>query len=183
MLKPFTVDEENTVLLVIDIQDRLVVAMDHKDKVVKNTQILMESAELFNIPIILTEQYPKGLGSTLNELTEGADFYVEIHKTSFSAYNDELSRELKKLGKKNVIAVGMESHVCVLQTVRDLLQDGYQVHLACDAITSRTEANYLNGLDLMKNMGAILSNTETILFDLLKDSNRPEFKKISSLIK
>ena len=77
----------------------------------------------------------------------------------------------------------METHVCVLQTVRDLVADGYQVHLASDAITSRTEANYQNGLDLMQNMGAVVSNTETVLFDLLKDSNRPEFKPISKLIK
>lgn len=183
MSKPFTVDEGNAVLLIIDIQDRLVGVMDDHEEVVENTQKLIESSELLDIPIIITEQYPKGLGSTIKEITDGREFYAEIHKTTFSAYDDQLKTALKKLGKKNIVVAGMETHVCVLQTARDLIADGYQVHLASDAITSRTEANYQNGLNLMENMGAVVSNTETILFDLLKDSNRPEFKPISKLIK
>lgn len=183
MLKKFTLEEKDTVLLVVDIQERLVTAMDDKVKVIKNTKILMEAAKLLNIPMILTEQYPEGLGSTVEELTEGRDFHLKIDKTSFSAYNKELSTQLKKLGKKKVIIIGMETHICVLQTVRDLLNEDYHVHLASDAMTSRTKENYLNGLDLMVKMGAVSSNTETILFDLLKDSNRDEFKKVSNLIK
>lgn len=183
MNKSFTVDEDNTVLLIIDIQDRLVVVMDDREEVVDNTQKLIESSELLEIPMIITEQYRKGLGSTIKEITDNREFYANIQKTTFSAYNDQLKTALKELGKKNIIVAGMETHVCVLQTVRDLVADGYQVHLASDAVTSRTEANYQNGLDLMQNMGAVVSNTETILFDLLKDSNRPEFKPISKLIK
>lgn len=183
MNKSLTVDEDNTVLLIIDIQDRLVVVMDDREEVVENTQKLIESSELLDIPMIITEQYRKGLGSTIKEITEEREFYANIQKTTFSAYNDQLKTALKELGKKNILVAGMETHVCVLQTVRDLVADGYQVHLASDAITSRTEANYQNGLDLMQNMGAVVSNTETILFDLLKDSNRPEFKPISKLIK
>ncbi len=183
MKKSFTVDEDNTVLLIIDIQDRLVVVMDDREEVVGNTNKLIESSELLDIPMIITEQYRKGLGSTIKEITKEREFYANIQKTTFSAYNDQLKTALKELGKKNIVVAGMETHVCVLQTVRDLVADGYQVHLATDAITSRTEANYQNGLNLMQDLGAVVSNTETILFDLLKDSNRPEFKPISKLIK
>lgn len=183
MLNTFTLDEEDTLLLIVDIQERLAPAMDYKENVVKNTKILMDASELLDLPMILTEQYPQGLGFTVEELTEGRKFHQKIEKTKFSAYTSELSAELEKLGKKNIVLAGMETHICVFQTVRDLVKNGYQVHVASDAVTSRTQENYLNGLDLIKRMGAVCSNTETILFDLLQDANRAEFKAISNLIK
>lgn len=183
MTQSFTVDENNTVLLIIDIQDRLVVAMQNQEEVIKNTQNLIEAAELLEIPIILTEQYPQGLGATIKEITNDREFHSIIEKTSFSAYTPALEESLKELGKVNIVVAGMETHVCVWQTVRDLRDAGYQVHLANDAMSSRTHENHNNGLNLMQAKGAVVSNTETILFDLLKDSKHSAFKNISQLIK
>nr|NLJ02104.1 isochorismatase family protein [Bacillota bacterium] len=104
-------------------------------------------------------------------------------KNSFTAYTDEVKTALKELGRKKVLVVGMETHVCVFQTVRDLISDDYQVFVVKDAVASRTKVNFLNGLDLMQALGAVITNTETAVFDLLKVSGTPEFKVMSKLIK
>lgn len=183
MTQAFTVDEKNTVLLVIDIQERLVVAMQKQEEVIKNTQNLVAAAELLKIPTILTEQYPKGLGATIDDITQDHEFHLILEKTAFSAFTPALEKALQELGEVKIVVAGMETHVCVWQTVRDLRAAGYEVHLASDAMSSRTEANHVNGLNLMQRTGAVVSNTETILFDLIKDAQHSAFKTISQLIK
>lgn len=179
----FTLTKEDSVLLIVDIQEKLAPVMKYKDMVVKNTKILIAAAKEMNIPVIITEQYPKGLGKTVEELDENLNDTTKIEKIQFSACTDELKSHLKELGKKKVIMVGMETHVCVFQTARDLLEDDYHVYVANDGVTSRTKENYLNGIDLMRGMGAVITNTETIVFDLLKESATPEFKVLSKMIK
>jgi len=174
---------EDSLLLVIDIQERLVPVMEYKDQVIKNTSILVIAAKEMNIPIIVTEQYPKGLGRTVPELSELLKEAELFEKNIFTAYTEEVKDAIAKSGKKKIIITGMETHVCVFQTVRDLIEDGYQVFVAKDAVSSRTKMNYRNGLDLMDLVGATISNTETIAFDLLKISGTPEFKIVSKLIK
>jgi len=179
----FTLKQEEAVLMIIDIQERLVPAMENGKKVVDNTNILIKTAQKLDIPIIGTEQYPKGLGKTVPEIRENIDTDGFYEKLSYSAYIDEVRQALSKLGRKKVIITGMETHVCVFQTVRDLLEDGYQVFVAGDAVCSRTRDNYLNGLSLMDKMGAVITNTESIMFDLLKVAGTPVFKELSKLIK
>lgn len=179
----YTLNREDTVLFVIDIQERLVPVMKYKDQVINNNKILLNAAKEMSFPVIATEQYPRGLGRTVSELL---DLIVEENvyaKNSFTAYTNEVKETLKLLGKKKILVTGMETHVCVFQTVRDLINDGYQVFLVKDGVASRTKANYLNGLDLMKSLGATITNTETVVFDLLKVSGTPEFKTILKLIK
>lgn len=179
----FTLNREETVLLEIDIQERLVPVMKYRNQVVKNTQILLTAAKEMNFPVLATEQYPKGLGRTVPELLDLIGEENIFAKNSFTAFTPEVKDALEKLGRKKVLVTGMETHVCVFQTVRDLLAHGYQVFLVKDAVASRTKANYLNGLELMKSLGAVITNTETAVFDLLKISGTPEFKVMSKLIK
>ena len=179
----FNLNREDTVLLEIDIQERLVPVMKYRNQVIKNNLILITAAKEMNFPVIATEQYPKGLGRTVPELLDLIGEENIFAKNSFTAYTDEVKSTLENLAKKKVLVTGMETHVCVFQTVRDLLADGYEVFLAKDAVASRTKDNYLNGLDLMKSLGAVVTNTETIVFDLLKVSGTPEFKVMSKLIK
>ena len=179
----FTLKREDTILFVIDIQERLVPVMKYKDQVIKNTQVLLEGAKAMNFPVLATEQYPKGLGHTVPELLERLDEEQIFSKNSFTAYTPEVQAALERLGRKKVLVTGMETHVCVFQTVRDLLRDGYQVFVVQDALASRSKENYRNGLDLMRSMGAVITNTETAIFDLLKVSGTDEFKLMSKLIK
>ena len=179
----FTLRREEAVLFVIDIQEKLVPVMERKDQVIQNTATLITAAKEMDFPVIATEQYPKGLGRTVPEILTLIG-EANIHaKNSFTAYTDQVKALLGDVGRKKVLVTGMETHVCVFQTVRDLVRDGCFVHVARDAVASRTETNYSNGLDLMQSLGAVITNTETAVFDLLKVSGTPEFKVMSKLIK
>lgn len=182
-MSKFTLNREDAVLLVIDIQEKLVPVMKYQDQVIKNTAVMVAAANEMKFPIIATEQYPKGLGRTVPELLELLAEDNVYSKNSFTAYTDDVKSALRSLGKKKVLVTGMETHVCVFQTTRDLVNDGYEVFLVKDAVASRTKNNYLSGLDLMKSLGAVVTNTETALFDLLKVSGTPEFKTLQKLIK
>lgn len=179
----FTINNEEVVLLIIDIQDKLVKPMKYGDQVIENTNILISAAEEFNMPIIYTEQYPKGLGNTVTELEERLKNAKRFEKTLFTAYIEEVKETLKEIGRKKIIISGMETHICVYQTARDLINDGYDVFVVKDSVSSRTKDNYLNGLSMMESMGAVVTNTETVIFDLLKKAGTPEFKVLSKLIK
>ncbi|MDD2494804.1 MAG: hydrolase [Tissierellia bacterium] len=182
-MKNFYLNKEDAVLMIVDIQGKLTVAMEYGKDVIKNTNVLVQAAKSFEFPIIITEQYPKGLGSTVEELKNELEGYPVFSKTSFTAITEEVKEELKKLGRKQIIITGMETHVCVYQTVRDLLSMGYDVFVAIDAVCSRTHDNFMNGLLLINELGAVVSNTESILFDIIKDSSSPLFKELSKLIK
>lgn len=182
-MNKYYLDREDVCVLVIDIQDRLAPVMKYKDQVIKNTRILLQAAREMDFPVIATEQYPKGLGSTVSEIKDLLDDKYIFPKNSFTAYINEVKKVLEDLGSRKIIIVGMETHVCVYQTTRDLLKAGYHVYLVKDALASRSKDNYLNGLDLMREMGGIVTNTETLVFDLLKVSGTPEFKSMSKLIK
>lgn len=179
----FTLIREESALIVIDIQERLVPAMSNSQKVIQNTNTLLSVANKLEIPTIITEQYPKGLGKTISEIHYNVSKVSVCEKNTFSGCTDEVMNILKQSGKKKIIITGMETHVCVFQTVRDLLASGYQVFVASDAVCSRTKENYLNALSQMVSMGAVVSNTETIFFDLLKVAGTSLFKELSKLVK
>ncbi|MDD4324554.1 MAG: isochorismatase family protein [Eubacteriales bacterium] len=179
----FTLDRKDIFLFVIDIQDRLARVMEFKDQVIENNVTLLKTAKEMDFPVIATEQYPQGLGRTSPELLALMDEGNIFSKNCFTAYSDELVEKLKTLGRKKVLLTGMETHICVFQTARDLINDGYEVFVVKDAVCSRSKENYLNGLDLIQSMGAVITNTETVLYDLMKVSGTAEFKKLSQLIK
>lgn len=178
-------DIENSVVVLIDIQERLVGMLNKHEPIVKATSKLADAASIMNIPLILTEQYPKGLGSTIADVVSATDDGISIiEKTSFSAMlTTEFADKIKNLGKKNIIIGGIETHICVYQTVLDLLNEGFNVVVAKDACASRSTDCFKTGLELMKDAGAKLSNVETILFELLKTSKNPYFKPVQALIK
>lgn len=179
----FTLLKEDSLLLIIDIQERLVPAMKYGERAVKNTGILIEVAKELDMPIIATEQYPRGLGSTVPELNNNLKDAKKIEKIQFSACEEKLIENLKSYNKKKIIVTGMETHVCVFQTVRDLIKLGYEVFIISDGVSSRFEENHRNGLELMNNMGAVIMDTEMALFDLLKEAGTSSFKALSKLIK
>ena len=178
-------DINNSLLLIIDVQEKLINAQFEKDKVAKNIAILAEAANILKIPTVVSEQYPKGLGSTIEQVKEKLSADAKFfEKTSFSCVEEESFPELIRIYNKNQIFVcGMESHVCVHQTVSGLLTEGYKVHIIQDAITSRKEWEYKAGLQRMISSGAIPSSVEMALFELLKDAKHPDFKAVQSLIK
>ena len=176
-----------TGLLVVDVQERLAAAMpaDSLAAVVKNMRILIQGARVLGLPVVVSEQYTKGLGPTLSELREvlpeGAPVIEKLH---FSCWGSpELASTIKGLGRDQWIVVGIETHVCVFQTVRDMVDHGLVVHVPVDAVLSRTRQNVDAGLRLMERAGAVLSSTEAVLFDMLELAGTPEFKAISKLVK
>lgn len=181
-------NREDAVLLVVDVQERLVPAI-HKDlypRALRNMQIAIETAAMLGMPILLTEQYPKGLGRTVPEVMQALDGkpYRLCEKISFSCARDEgFLRSVSELGRKQVVIVGMETHVCVYQTSVDLRRAGYSLFILDDAVSSRYMHNYQSGLQGLRDAGCAVISTETAVFELLKVATTPEFKKVASLIK
>ncbi|HWP98264.1 MAG TPA: isochorismatase family protein [Syntrophomonadaceae bacterium] len=182
-MKKFYLKRDDTLLIIVDLQERLMAAMPQRDRVFRNTAVLLALAGQYQLPVIVTEQYPRGLGPTVTEIKQALPEHVCLEKVRFSASSRELSEILTKLGRPNIIMTGSETHVCVFQTTRDLLEAGYNIHLVRDAVCSRFEENYLNGLALMQDMGAVVTTTETVVFDLLEEAGSPEFRAMSALIK
>ncbi|MGI5912241.1 MAG: isochorismatase family protein [Syntrophomonadaceae bacterium] len=184
IISKYRVYREDCLLLIIDLQEKLMVAMKDRERVFKNTKILLTAAKEFALPVILSEQYPKGLGTTVTPIKENLpENFIYVEKTSFSLCGAGILDILATKRQKTIIIAGSETHVCVFQTVRDLVEAGYNVHVASDAVCSRFEENYKNSLALMSELGAVVSNTETIVFDLLQYAGTPQFKALSSIIK
>ena len=182
-MEKYFLGRDEAVLLIVDIQERLVSAMKYGEKIIRNTNRLISFANNLGIPIIVTEQYPKGLGKTVSDVSNNLGESLTYEKITFSGCTSEVTSALNGLGRKKIIIAGMETHVCVFQTVRDLLAHDYQVFVVGDAVCSRTKENYQNGLSLMLSMGAVVTNTETVFFDLMKEAGTPLFKELSKLIK
>lgn len=173
-------NQDDSLVLVIDVQEKLLNAVFNKEEVAKKSRILAKSANILKLPIIVTEQYPQGLGETIDGIKDSAKLFI---KTAFNALNDELLKELEKNGKKQIIIWGIETHICVHQTVEALIEAGFEVTVVSDACGSRAESEYKSALACMMRNGANIKTTEMILFELLKGAKHPNFKEIQSLIK
>ncbi len=178
-------DRAKTAIVVIDIQSRLTPAMpqDTLARVVKYTRALIGTAKELGMPVLATEQYPKGLGELIPEVREvlPSPPLVKMH---FSCGADPaFAAALEKTGRRQIVVCGMEAHVCVFQTVRDLVAKGYEVHLCSDAVASRLEVHRASGIELCREAGAVITNAETVIFDLLHVCGTPEFKKVAPLVK
>ena len=184
-LGKFKLDAEKTVLVVIDVQERLVPAMPEDIYLrLRNTvAMLVEVAGLLGIPVVTTEQYPKGIGHTVPELAAACNETV-IEKVSFGCCGEPtFLKALKNTGRTQVLITGMEAHVCVYQTVLGLLADGYYVHLLRDAICSRNKTDYLAGVANAGQAGAVVTTAETVMFQMLQKSTHEQFRAVSKLVK
>lgn len=180
----FFISKEDSVLVIVDIQERLAVVMSEREKVVSSTLHLIEAARLLSLPIIVTEQYPKGLGPTVNEIREALPSCEPIEKLTFSCCGEpDFMTALESTGKRKLILCGMETHVCVLQTCIGSLRERYVVHAVGDAICSRSKENYKTGIEFMRDAGAVITCTETVLFQLLEKAGTEEFRTIAKRIK
>ena len=175
---------EETILLIVDVQERLIPAIHEGTLVTHSCSVLAQAAQILQIPLIITEQYPEKLGASVPEITSVLDEYQPISKKQFSAYTPEVMNILKStFERRSILLCGVEAHVCVQQTALDLLQNGFDVFVARDAISSRTIANAEIGWQRMIGAGAIPVSVESALFELLQTAGHPQFKAVHQLIK
>jgi nicotinamidase-related amidase len=174
----------SAVLIVIDIQNNLFQAMHDKEKLLTQAIKVIKGANIFNIPIIVTEQTPAKLGQTVQQITQELKSTEIISKETFSCWGNNTFRgKLGIFSRREVIVMGIESHVCVYQTAIDLIENGYSVHVVADAVSSRTKDNRDIGLAAMKNAGAHLTGAEMVLFELLRSAGDDKFKEIYRIVK
>ena len=175
---------QDSALLIVDIQERLVPVMyDHK-KLIRRTARLIQGAYCFGVPLLVTEQYPRGLGETVAELSRHiVDPLCIEQKTRFSACIEPVRTQLELCGARSVIVAGIEAHVCVLGTCLDLIEAGYQVYLPWDGVTSRRREDKQAALERLTQAGAVPSTVEAVLFEWLGDADDRRFRQIQELIK
>ena len=181
---------ENTALMVIDIQERMWKALPEKyrKRHLPSMQDIIELARLLNIPVIITEQYPKGLGSTIPEIKEYIDKFdpplTIMEKLHFSAMADPaISKSVITINRSHWIIIGIETHVCVYQTARDMIMKGYNVHVPRDCVISRHTINWKTGLEMIEQAGGVVTGSETVIFDLLHIAKGDTFKQMSKRLK
>ncbi len=177
-------NKENTGLVIVDVQEKLMGVMGQRERVIDRVGKLLDLARVFELPVIVTEQNPQHLGPTLPVIQEALRAYDPIEKVHFnccdvSAFNEAL----KDKGLQNIILTGVETHVCVFQTCVSLLEQGLRVHVPHHAVSSRTEDNWRIGLSLMGEAGAVITSTETVIFQILEKAGTPEFKALLKTIK
>ena len=174
---------QHCALVVIDVQGRLTQTMDNKDQLLSNIQRLLKAALLLDIPIVVTEQAPDKIGSTISEISQYLK-EVPIKKNSFSCCGEKAFLEkIAGLNTRQIIVCGIETHVCVFQTVCDLKQHHYDVQVVVDAVSSRSHQNKQLGLNRIESVGGVLTCGEMIICELLKTADHPKFRDIMKLIK
>ncbi len=181
----FTLHPSQCVLLLVDLQDKLFPLISQNERLLESVKKIIRGFRILDIPIVVSEQYPKGLGNTLMQITSllGESYHPWI-KTTFSCMDDpKFCNDHLTLPRKQWLVMGIEAHICVLQTVQGLCKAGKEVAVIQDGIGSRSEENFKIAIEEMKMMGARITSSETVLFELLKDSKHPEFKSIAHLIK
>ncbi len=179
-------EAEQCALIVVDMQEKLLPPIWEKERLVRNVQLLIRLAGILKIPALVTTQYAKGLGNTVPEIASLLPETPAIDKLVFSCFgSDVFCSLLKRLPgqRTTVLLCGMETHICVMQTAMGALRQGYLVHVASDAVSSRTELNWRVGLDRMRDGGAILSSTEMMIYELLRSSGAPAFRELLPYLK
>jgi nicotinamidase-related amidase len=175
---------ENSALLVIDIQEKILPVIFEFERVIENSLKLINGFKILNVPIYFTEQYPKGLGPTESRVKAALNGLTLYEKMSFSCIGAEgLFEKFKNQNIKKVVLCGIESHVCVFQSSLDLIANGFQVYIAADAVSSRRKFDYEIALERMRKHGVEISLTESILFEMLNVCGTDEFKAVSKLVK
>jgi nicotinamidase-related amidase len=184
---PPLLEKDRCALVVVDLQEKLLPAIFERDRVLRNTKLLIECAKILKIPVLFTQQYPRGLGETVPAIREVLPpDLLPIDKTEFGCFNNPVFLEtIKQLKprRNTLLVAGIESHICVAQTALGGVQEGFKVHVASDATSSRSDFNWRIGLDRMKDAGGLLSSTEMIIYELLGRSDTPEFKAMLTHLK
>ena len=179
-------EADQCALIVVDIQEKLLPPIFQKEQLVKNSKLLIRLAGIVKIPTFMTTQYAKGLGPTVPEVASLLPETQAIDKQMFSCFGSDVFCSLLKRvpgNRTTVLLCGMESHICVMQTALGALREGYLVHVAADAVSSRTEWNWKIGLERMRTAGTIISSTEMMMYELLKSSSAPAFKELLPYLK
>ncbi len=177
-------DRSDCVLLVIDVQQKLAELMTNKDELLRNIAVLIQGVRELGIPVFWFEQYPKGLGRTVEQIAEHLKGLEPIEKTSFScSMAVGFESALKHSGRRQIIICGIEAHVCVYQTAMDLAAGGYEVEVVGDAVSSRTPENRKIALDKLSAKGIGVGSVEMVLFELLRDACDEKFRAVSKLLK
>lgn len=175
---------ENTILIVIDFQGSLAQAMADRDSLIENARRTIQGMQVFDVPLIATEQIPAKLGPTIPEIGSLFRNSSPIAKESFSCcQNGDFLRTLKETGRRQILLTGIEAHICVYQTALDLLSAGYPVYVVSDAVSSRTAANREIGLQLIRNAGGTVTSVETVLFELLRTAAHEKAREIFRIVK
>ncbi len=176
--------KEDTVLVLVDIQGKLARIAENSEFVIQSISNVVQGAKVLNLPILWLEQYPKGLGPTVEEIAQLLPDQKPIEKITFSGYETPVFVEqLEATGRKTVLLAGIETHICVYQTAAHLLANGYEVEVLADCVSSRTAFNSEVGLEKMKQLGAKLTTVEMALFEMQQIAKGDEFKAISKIIK
>ena len=174
------IQNHNLLFIMIDVQEAFRGKAWNEELTIKNISILNQSATILEIPIFITEQYPKGLGPTLPEVKIDCPIY---EKTQCSIFTDEIKEAIRRANCHQLVIYGEETHVCILQSVIDAVAEGYKCIVVADAVTSRTEMNRFYALERIKQEGGLIVTTEMLLFELVRDAKHPKFKEISKLVK
>lgn len=178
------ISRNSAALIVIDIQGSLFQAMQNKENLLISAVKVVKGAKVFNLPIIVTEQIPEKLGQTVTALAQETDGTETIGKECFSCWENDFFREkLASFRRRDIIIIGIESHVCVYQTAVDLIDNGYSVHVVADCVSSRTKENSDIGLAAMESAGAYITSAEMVLFELLRSAGDAKFKEIHKIVK
>jgi isochorismate hydrolase len=175
---------QTTALLIIDVQERILPVINNYQNVVENALKLINGFKVMDLPIFFTEQYPKGLGPTIGEIKNELGDAEYFEKMSFSCFGAvDLFKKFTDNNLSQIVVIGIEAHVCVQQTVLDLLENNFQVNLCADAVSSRREADYRIALERMRDKGAEITTTESVLFELLNICGTETFKQVSKIVK
>ena len=179
-----TINREDTLAVFIDYQEKLMPVMHHKDELQDKVVRLARGLGVLGIPHIVTQQYTKGIGETIPEIAEAIGEFEPIDKTTFSCLGHvDFINQLEIESKPNIIVCGIEAHICVQQTVEQLLAEGYNVYIPVDCISSRSQTDLLWATERMEKAGAVMTTYESILYELLKDSKEEGFREISKIVK
>jgi nicotinamidase-related amidase len=175
---------ENTLALVIDFQERIMPSIRHHEELARKAAIFIKGCRILGVPILATQQYTKGLGDTIQEIKDALGEFEPIEKISFSCFgNDEFRDKLRKTGKIKILVMGIETHICVQQTVLELLGSGYSVYVIADCTGTRFEPDYRYSEIRMENAGAVFTTAESALFEMMIRADHPKRKEISNLVK
>ena len=175
---------QDTMAIAVDYQERLIPAMHEKEILIKNSNLLLSGLKMLDIPVIVSRQYPEGLGDTVVELNQAVEGFPVYDKTSFSCYDEKSIKEvIDGYDRKTVIMCGVEAHICVLQTLIDLQAGGFQTIMVSDCVGSRQKRDTKMGLKRALSEGALPATYESLLFELTRNSKNPRFKAISKLVK
>ena len=179
MLRP-----DRVALVVVDLQEKLLPAIPARERVLRGSRLLLRLAGTLQLPVVITSQYAKGLGPVVPEVLADAPGATPHDKTSFGCFGDEaFTAAVEALSREQLVVCGVETHICVTQTVLGALEHGYEVHVASDAVGARSDDNHRIGLSRMERSGAILSSVEMAVYELLERSDTAAFKELLPLLK